>query len=122
MRRFLQRALGGARPNKESLCQTGPNGAPNNRMLTTIGGSVSYDAAGNMTANGATAYTYDGANRLVQAQRIDPCMSEVYGWHDIPKAHMKMWKNEHRPGNMAVLVSAPRPGLKTFDDVIEAAK
>ena len=62
------------------------------------------------------------ANRLVQAQRIDPCMSEVYGWHDIPKAHMKMWKNEHRPGNMAVLVSAPRTGLKTFDDVLEAAK
>jgi crotonyl-CoA carboxylase/reductase len=61
------------------------------------------------------------ANRLVQAQRIDPCMSEVYGWSDIPKAHMKMWKNEHRPGNMAVLVSAPRVGLKTFDDVLEAA-
>jgi crotonyl-CoA carboxylase/reductase len=61
------------------------------------------------------------ANKLVQAQRIDPCMSEVYAWADIPKAHMKMWKNEHRPGNMAVLVSAPRTGLKTFDDVIEAA-
>jgi crotonyl-CoA carboxylase/reductase len=33
---------------------------------------------------------------------------------------MKMWKNEHRPGNMAVLVGAPRIGLRTFDDVIEA--
>ena len=61
------------------------------------------------------------ANRLVQAQRIDPCMSEVYAWSDIPKAHMKMWKNEHRPGNMAVLVSAPHTGLKTFEDVIEAS-
>lgn len=61
------------------------------------------------------------ANKLVQAQRIDPCMSEVYAWSDIPKAHMKMWKNEHRPGNMAVLVSAPRTGLKTFEDAIEAA-
>ncbi len=51
------------------------------------------------------------ANKLVQARRIDPCMSDVYSWHDIPKAHMKMWKNEHRPGNMAVLVSgaAHRP-------------
>jgi crotonyl-CoA carboxylase/reductase len=62
------------------------------------------------------------ANRLVQAQRIDPCMSEVYSWADIPKAHMKMWKNEHRPGNMAVLVSAPRTGLKTFEDALEAAQ
>jgi crotonyl-CoA carboxylase/reductase len=61
------------------------------------------------------------ANRLVMAQRIDPCMSDVYAWRDIPKAHMKMWKNEHRPGNMAVLVSAPRPGLRTFEDAIEAA-
>ena len=60
------------------------------------------------------------ANRLVVGQRIDPCMSDVYAWQDIPKAHMKMWKNEHRPGNMAVLVSAPRPGLKTLDDAIEA--
>ena len=60
------------------------------------------------------------ANKLVIAQRIDPCMSEVYSWRDIPKAHMKMWKNEHRPGNMAVLVSALRTGLRTFDDVIEA--
>jgi crotonyl-CoA carboxylase/reductase len=48
-------------------------------------------------------------------------MSEVYSWQDIPKAHMKMWKNEHRPGNMAVLVSAPRTGLRTFEDTLEAA-
>ncbi|MCA0432098.1 MAG: crotonyl-CoA carboxylase/reductase [Proteobacteria bacterium] len=62
------------------------------------------------------------ANRLVQSRRIDPCMSDVHGWADIPQAHMKMWKNEHRPGNMAVLVSAPRPGLRSFEDVVEAAR
>lgn len=61
------------------------------------------------------------ANKLVIDRRIDPCMSEVYGWNDIPKAHMKMWKNEHRPGNMAVLVCAPRTGLRTFEDAQEAA-
>ena len=64
---------------------------------------------------------WDAANKLVMARRIDPCMSEVYAWNDIPLAHMKMWKNEHRPGNMAVLVSAPRTGLKNFDDTVEAA-
>jgi crotonyl-CoA carboxylase/reductase len=31
-----------------------------------------------------------------------------------------MWKNEHAPGNMAVLVNAPRTGLKSLEDVIEA--
>ena len=31
-----------------------------------------------------------------------------------------MRTNRHKPGNMAVLVNAPRPGLRNFDDVIEA--
>ena len=62
------------------------------------------------------------ANKLVVERRIDPCMSEVFPWTDIPKAHMRMWKNEHRPGNMAVLVSAPHTGLRTFEDTVEASK
>ena len=62
------------------------------------------------------------ANRLVIGRRIDPCMSEVYSWRDIPKAHMMMWKNAHRPGNMAVLVCAPRTGLRTYEDVLEASR
>jgi len=60
------------------------------------------------------------ANRLVIERRIDPCMSEVFAWKDIPKAHTKMWKNAHMPGNMAVLVSAKYPGMRTIEDAIEA--
>ncbi len=60
------------------------------------------------------------ANRLVIERRVDPCMSEVFPWSDIPRAHTKMWKNQHKPGNMAVLVSAKRPGLRTVEDAIEA--
>jgi len=60
------------------------------------------------------------ANRLMVERRIDPCMSEVFAWNDIPKAHTKMWRNEHLPGNMAVLVNAPRTGLRTFEDAVEA--
>ena len=60
------------------------------------------------------------ANRLMIERRIDPCMSEVFSWLDIPRAHTKMWKNQHKPGNMAVLVQAKRPGLKTLDDAIHA--
>ena len=48
-------------------------------------------------------------------------MSEVYTWDQIPKAHMRMLRNEHKPGNMAVLVSAPRTGLRTYEDVLEAS-
>ncbi len=61
------------------------------------------------------------ANKLVIERRIDPSMSELFPWHDIPRAHTKMWKNEHKPGNMAVLVSARHPGLRTLDDAYEAA-
>ncbi|WP_246794786.1 crotonyl-CoA carboxylase/reductase [Burkholderia perseverans] len=46
------------------------------------------------------------ANRLVMAGRIDPCLSEVFGWDQLPEAHQKMRRNEHAPGNMAVLVNA----------------
>ncbi|HBG97259.1 MAG TPA: crotonyl-CoA carboxylase/reductase [Rhodobacteraceae bacterium] len=62
------------------------------------------------------------ANKLVIEQRIDPCMSEVFPWAEIPQAHLKMLKNEHKPGNMAVLVSAARTGLRTFEDTLEASR
>ncbi len=60
------------------------------------------------------------ANKLMIERRLDPCMSEVFPWADIPDAHMKMLRNEHKPGNMAVLVSAPTTGLRTVEDAREA--
>ena len=62
------------------------------------------------------------ANKFVIDRRISPCMSEVFPWEQIPRAHTMMWKNQHAPGNMAVLVGAPRAGLKTFDDTLAAAR
>ena len=61
------------------------------------------------------------ANRLMVDRRLDPCMSEVFSWADIPAAHVKMRRNEHKPGNMAVLVQAPRTGLRTWEDTLEAS-
>ena len=60
------------------------------------------------------------ANQLMLERRLDPCMSEVFPWAQIPQAHVKMRRNEHKPGNMAVLVSAPRTGLRTLADTVEA--
>ncbi len=62
------------------------------------------------------------ANKLMVDRRLDPCMSEVFPWSDIPAAHVKMRRNEHKPGNMAVLVQAPQTGLRTLEDVREAGK
>ncbi len=60
------------------------------------------------------------ANKLMVERRLDPCMSEVFPWGDIPAAHLKMLRNEHKPGNMAVLVQAPQTGLRTLEDVLDA--
>ncbi len=62
------------------------------------------------------------ANRLMCEGKIDPTMSEVFTWEDIPVAHQKMLKNQHQPGNMAVLVQAQETGMKTFAEVIERSK
>ncbi len=62
------------------------------------------------------------ANQLMVERRLDPCMSEVFPWEQIPEAHMKMLRNQHKPGNMAVLVGAPRTGLRTFADALEASQ
>ena len=60
------------------------------------------------------------ANRLVIERRIDPCMSEVFAWEDIPRAHANMFANKHQPGNMAVLVQAKKPGMRTIEEAREA--
>lgn len=54
----------------------------------------------------ANPYQLWEANRLVVERRVDPCLSEVFTWAEIPRAHGKMWRNRHQPGNMAVLVQA----------------
>ena len=59
------------------------------------------------------------ANNFVLNRQVDPCMSEVFAWDDIPRAHTKMMKNEHKPGNMAVLVNAKRPGMRTLEEAVE---
>ncbi|MEO1537049.1 MAG: crotonyl-CoA carboxylase/reductase [Pseudomonadota bacterium] len=61
------------------------------------------------------------ANQLMVERRLDPCMSEVFPWEEIPHSHMKMMRNEHKPGNMAVLVQAPHTGLRTWEDTLEAS-
>ena len=60
------------------------------------------------------------ANQLMLERRIDPCMSEVFPWAEIPDAHTKMLKNKHKPGNMAVMVNAPVAGLRTLEDVYDS--
>ncbi|MGB1234283.1 MAG: crotonyl-CoA carboxylase/reductase [Planktomarina sp.] len=60
------------------------------------------------------------ANNLMREGVLDPCMSECFSWNDMAKAHTKMLRNEHLPGNMAVLVQAPKTGLRTIEESLKA--
>ncbi len=62
------------------------------------------------------------ANQLMIERRLDPCLSDVFTWDQLPEPHMLMLRNQHKPGNMAVLVGAPTTGLRTWEDTLEAAR
>ena len=62
------------------------------------------------------------ANRLMCEDKLNPCLSEVFDWTELPKAHMKMRRNQHLPGNMSVLVQAPCRGLRTVSETLLAAR
>ena len=81
----------------------GPNGAGKTTSIRMIMNIIIPDS-GKVRILGKES---SAANDLMLAQRLDPCMSEVFDWRDMPLAHMKMLRNEHKPGNMAVLVQAP---------------
>ena len=69
----------------------------------------------------ANLFQASEANKLMCERRLDPCMGELFSWDDLPKAHTKMWKNEHQPGNMSVLVCAKKPGMRTVEEAADAA-
>jgi crotonyl-CoA carboxylase/reductase len=50
-------------------------------------------------------------NDLVRAGKIDPCMTRVLPFDELPRAHQEMWDGKHGLGNTSILVGAPEPGL-----------
>jgi crotonyl-CoA carboxylase/reductase len=58
-----------------------------------------------------------GINRLVDAGQVDPCLSRVFPFVETGECHQLMRDNLHPSGNMAILVNAPRPGLRTLAEV-----
>jgi len=49
-------------------------------------------------------------NELVIANKVDPCLSGLYGFDEIGHAHQLMHENKHPSGNMACLVNATQKG------------
>ena len=135
VRRFGQafwKALGARRAPKIVFEHSGEQTMPtsmyvcdNAGMVVTCGGSTGYAAdvdlrflwmrqkrlQGSHFANLAQCHAI---THLVAEGHIDPCLSWTGGFDEIGKAHQMMADNRHPPGNMAVLINAPRPGLKTL--------
>jgi crotonyl-CoA carboxylase/reductase len=66
---------------------------------------------GSHFANDDQAYAF---NELVVAGKIDPCLSRVFEFSKTGECHQLMYENRHPDGNMAILVGAPREGMKTL--------
>ena len=108
-------------PTSCYLCETGG-------MVVICAGTTGYNATldlryhwmrqkrlqGSHFANDDQAR---GANDLVTAGKVDPCLSQVFAFAETAACHQLMRDNLHPSGNMAILVNAPRPGLRTLDDV-----
>lgn len=94
-------------------------------MIVICAGTTGYNATldlryhwmrqkrlqGSHFANDAQA---KGFNDLVIAGKIDPCASKVFRFDETGDCHQLMRDNQHPSGNMAILVNAKQPGMKTW--------
>jgi crotonyl-CoA carboxylase/reductase len=112
-------------PTSCFMCETGG-------MIVICAGTTGYNATldlryhwmrqkrlqGSHFANDEQAL---GVNKLVDAGKVDPCLSRVFTFDETAACHQLMRDNQHPSGNMAILVNAPRTGLRTLAEV-RAAK
>jgi crotonyl-CoA carboxylase/reductase len=108
-------------PTSCFMCETGG-------MIVICAGTTGYNATldlryhwmrqkrlqGSHFANDAQAR---GVNDLVIAGKVDPCLSRTFAFAETGACHQLMRDNLHPSGNMAILVNAPRPGLRTLAEV-----
>jgi crotonyl-CoA carboxylase/reductase len=52
---------------------------------------------------------------LLKAGLIEPCLSKTWTFAEVGEAHQNMHDHTHPPGNMAVLINAPRAGMRSLD-------
>ncbi len=108
-------------PTSCFMCETGG-------MIVICAGTTGYNATldlryhwmrqkrlqGSHFANDAQAA---GVNQLVIDGKVDPCLSRTFTFAQTGECHQLMRENQHPNGNMSILVNAPRPGLRTLDEV-----
>jgi crotonyl-CoA carboxylase/reductase len=101
-------------PTSEFVCATGG-------MIVICAGTSGYNVTMDLRYHWMRQKRFQGSHlsnddqaaavtRLVADGRVDPCLSQVYAFDDIPGCHQLMLDNRHPYGNMAVLVNATSRG------------
>src|SRR5258706_4319880 len=107
-------------PTSVFVCETGG-------MVVICAGTTGYNATldlryhwmrqkrfqGSHFANDVQA---KGVNDLVTAGKVDPCLSRTFAFAETGECHQLMRENRHPNGNMAILVNAKKPGLRTLSE------
>ncbi|MEX1107506.1 MAG: crotonyl-CoA carboxylase/reductase [Dongiaceae bacterium] len=103
-------------PTSGFVCDTGG-------MIVICAGTTGYNVTMDLRYHWMMQKRFQGShlgndeqavavNRLVADRKIDPCLSSVYSFGEIGKAHQLMHENRHPFGNMACLVNATRAAQK----------
>jgi crotonyl-CoA carboxylase/reductase len=101
-------------PTSIFVCDTGG-------MVVICAGTTGYNAVADLRYLWMRQKRFQGShfandddaralNALVLAGKVDPCLSETFGFDQIGHVHQLMHDNRHPHGNMACLVNASRPG------------
>src|SRR5439155_3294998 len=102
-------------PTSIFVCETGG-------MVVICAGTTGYNAVVDLRYLWMRQKRFQGShfandeqsaafNRLVVDGRIDPFLSETFGFEELGAAHQLMAENQHPEGNVAALVGAPSTGL-----------
>ncbi|MPZ48335.1 MAG: crotonyl-CoA carboxylase/reductase [Dehalococcoidia bacterium] len=103
-------------PTSMFICDTGG-------MVVICAGTTGYNADVDLRylwtrqkrfqgSHFANAEQAAAVNQLVHDGKLDPCLGKVFAYDEIGAVHQLLYENKHPNGNMAILIGAPKPGLK----------
>jgi crotonyl-CoA carboxylase/reductase len=95
----------------------------NRGMVVTCGGTSGYNCDVDVRLLWMRQKRFQGSHfastrevteaiHMLGSGRLDPCHARTYPFQEVGEAHQLMYENQHPPGNLALLVNAPREGLK----------
>jgi len=102
-------------PTSIFVCETGG-------MVAVCAGTTGYNATVDLRylwmrqkrlqgSHFANTVQANEMNKLALRGQLDPCLSRIFTYDELPIAHQLMHENKHPHGNMAVLVGATKLGL-----------